>query len=90
MTIVESFACGTAVVASDTGSMTSIIRHRENGLKFEAANPEALAEQLCWGFEHTTELYQLGMQAKADSELMYSEQTNIESLLNIYQKASSV
>jgi glycosyltransferase involved in cell wall biosynthesis len=90
MTIVESFACGTAVVASDTGSMTSIIRHRENGLKFEGGNPEALAEQLCWGFEHTTELDQLGMQAKADSELMYSEQTNMESLLNIYQKASTV
>jgi glycosyltransferase involved in cell wall biosynthesis len=45
-TLLEAMACGKPVVAADNSGMAEIIRHEENGLLFETANPEALADQV--------------------------------------------
>jgi glycosyltransferase involved in cell wall biosynthesis len=45
-TLLEAMACGKPVVAADNSGMAEIIRHEENGLLFETANPEALAAQV--------------------------------------------
>ncbi|WP_372721884.1 glycosyltransferase [Novipirellula sp.] len=42
-TIVEAFAKGTPVVASNLGAMAELIEHDRSGILFEPANPEALA-----------------------------------------------
>jgi D-inositol-3-phosphate glycosyltransferase len=42
----EAMACGTPVVASETGGLAFLIRDGETGFHVPAANPEALADRL--------------------------------------------
>jgi glycosyltransferase involved in cell wall biosynthesis len=46
MALLESFAAGTPVVASDVGGVGKVIRHRENGSVVPARDPGALAAEL--------------------------------------------
>ncbi|RMF39703.1 MAG: glycosyltransferase, partial [Anaerolineae bacterium] len=45
-TILEAFACGTPVLASDLGGMVELVREGENGLRFPPGDSAALAELL--------------------------------------------
>jgi glycosyltransferase involved in cell wall biosynthesis len=44
--ILEAFAAGMPVVATDLGGMSEFVRHEENGLLFELDSPDDLARQL--------------------------------------------
>jgi glycosyltransferase involved in cell wall biosynthesis len=44
--ILEAFAAGMPVVATDLGGMSEFVKHEENGLLFERENVEDLARQL--------------------------------------------
>jgi glycosyltransferase involved in cell wall biosynthesis len=44
--ILEAFAAGMPVVATDLGGMSEFVRHEENGLLFELERPDDLARQL--------------------------------------------
>ncbi len=44
--ILEAFAAGMPVVATDLGGMSEFVKHEENGLLFELENDEDLARQL--------------------------------------------
>ena len=44
MTIAESYACGTPVIASDLGNAGSLIEPGKTGLKFKHTSPESLAD----------------------------------------------
>lgn len=44
--ILEAFAAGMPVVATDLGGMSEFVKHEENGLLFELENVEDLARQL--------------------------------------------
>jgi glycosyltransferase involved in cell wall biosynthesis len=44
--ILEAFAAGVPVVATDVGGMSEFVKHEENGLLFERNNPDDLARQL--------------------------------------------
>jgi len=46
VTILEALACGTPVVATRRGGNIELLREGENGWLYEAASPEALADQL--------------------------------------------
>jgi glycosyltransferase involved in cell wall biosynthesis len=46
MALLEAFAAGTPVVASDVGGVGKVIRHRENGSLVPARDPAALAAEL--------------------------------------------
>jgi glycosyltransferase involved in cell wall biosynthesis len=44
--VLEALACGIPVVSTPRGGTADVIRHGENGLLFEAGEPEALARQV--------------------------------------------
>lgn len=46
MTVVEAFACGTPVVASDLGSLHEVVEEGVNGLRFAVRSAEALGAQV--------------------------------------------
>jgi glycosyltransferase involved in cell wall biosynthesis len=48
MALLEAFAAGTPVVASDVGGVGKVIRHRENGSLVPARDPAALAAELAY------------------------------------------
>ena len=52
MALLESFAAGTPVVASDVGGVGKVIRHRENGSLVPARDPAALAAELAHVLAH--------------------------------------
>jgi glycosyltransferase involved in cell wall biosynthesis len=44
--ILEAFAAGVPVIATDLGGMSEFVKHEENGLLFELEDVEDLARQL--------------------------------------------
>jgi glycosyltransferase involved in cell wall biosynthesis len=44
--ILEAFAAGMPVIATDLGGMSEFVKHEQNGLLFELDNPQSLADQL--------------------------------------------
>lgn len=86
--IIESFAVGTPVVASNQGAMTNLINHGVNGLHFLTGNSEDLAQKLDWLIAHPQELKTMRAAARADYEARYAAKSNLELLLGIYQRAA--
>ena len=87
MTVLESFACGTPVVASDVGGMREIIREMQNGLKFRIGDFGQLSKKIEWIFSHKEAIVEMGGKAQRDFEEMYSDGVNYEALKYIYDRA---
>lgn len=59
----EAMACGTPVVASETGGLVFLVKDGETGLHVPTAAPQVLADKLQLLLENDTELRRLGEQA---------------------------
>ena len=87
LTIVEAFACGLPVIASNLGSMAEVVRHRHNGLLFTPGDPEDLARQVRWAFDHPEELRAMRANARREYEEKYTAERNYKMLMAIYEMA---
>ena len=87
LTIVEAFACGTPVVASNLGAMAEMIRHGDNGLHFRAGDPADLARVVSWATGHPQDLAAMRRRARADFEEKYTASENYERLQGVYRAA---
>jgi glycosyltransferase involved in cell wall biosynthesis len=87
MTIVEAFACGLPVIASNLGSIPEFVKHRHNGLLFEPGDPQDLARQVRWAFEHPEELREMRANARREFEEKYTSERNYKMLMTIYEMA---
>lgn len=90
MVIVEAYATGLPVVASDLGSMSSLIDHGRTGLHFQPGNSEDLAAKLNWAYAHPNELGRMRQEARKEFEAEYTAQRNYRSLMHIYRTASDL
>ncbi|TWU24008.1 putative teichuronic acid biosynthesis glycosyltransferase TuaC [Novipirellula galeiformis] len=87
-TIVEAFAVGTPVIASDIGPLKKLVRPEGGGLRFELGNAQALSDvaaKLCQSRETADQLRGL---ARAEFEAEFSAQANYETLMQIYASAA--
>ncbi len=87
MVIGEAYAVGLPVIASNLGSMSSLIRHRQTGLHFRPGDPKDLAAQVEQVFARPTELARMRGEARAEFEAKYTAERNYRLLMDIYQKA---
>ena len=87
MTIIESFACGTPVLASRLGSMIELIQNGETGYLFEAGDAEGLAVLAHWVFQQLSDLTSLRARARERYEKSFNAERNYETLLHIYGDA---
>jgi glycosyltransferase involved in cell wall biosynthesis len=85
--IIEAFAKGTPVVASDLGSMSGLVRHGHSGLRFRPGEPDDLAAQVAWAFEHPAELDRMRREARREYDLNYTAERNYQMLLSVYRSA---
>jgi len=87
MIIIETFACGKPMIASNLGAIAELIEDGRTGLLFEPGNANDLAEKIIWAFEHREEMKQMGMNARKEYEEKYTAEKNYLILMDIYQKA---
>lgn len=87
MVVREAFAFGTPVAVSDLGPLPSIVQHGESGVVFEAANPTALLLELRRVWSTPGLLAALGNGARTAFEAHYTEESNYQTMMMIYQKA---
>ncbi|MBV8502320.1 MAG: glycosyltransferase [Paucibacter sp.] len=86
-TLVESFACGTPVLASDLGALPTLIEPGRTGLLAPAGNASAWAERMAWACAHADELAVMGGAARRHYEECWTAQANYEQLMVIYSSA---
>jgi glycosyltransferase involved in cell wall biosynthesis len=87
LTILESFASGTPVIASALGSMGSLVQHGRTGLHFRAGDVVDLIQQVKWALSHPAELAAMRRSARAEFEAKYTAEKNYEALINVYNLA---
>ncbi len=87
MTILEAFREGTLVLASNIGSIKSIIKDRFNGILFEPGNTSDLIDKVKWILNNQKECDQIALNANNEFNKKYSSQVNYKQLIDIYKKA---
>ncbi len=88
MVIVEAYATGLPVIASDLGSMSSLIHHGRTGLHFRPGDPDDLAEQVGWASAHPAELRRMRGEARSKFDAKYTADRNYRLLTEIYDAAA--
>lgn len=86
MTIVESFACGTPVIASDTPNLSERIHNGKNGWTYQVNNVQDLKDTLQKYNQYISENYKkMQENAKGTYEEYFTEKAVYNRLINIYQ-----
>lgn len=86
LSIIEAFACGKPVIASDLGAMAELIKNEKTGLLFEPGNSEQLAQKIDWAFNYPEEIRKYGINAREEYEKNYTAKKNYEILISIYNQ----
>jgi glycosyltransferase involved in cell wall biosynthesis len=87
MTVIEAFACGLPVIASNLGSVPEFVRHGVTGLLFQPGDSEDLARRVRWAYDHPEQLRAMRAPARREYEQQYTADCNYKMLLNIYEMA---
>jgi glycosyltransferase involved in cell wall biosynthesis len=86
MVILEAYACGTPVVASDIGSLAEIVEHERTGLLFRPGDAEDLARKV-EAMATSASRLEHGRTAQAVFEQKYTAERNLSMLMDIYRQA---
>jgi len=87
LSLVESLALGTPVIASWMGGLPDLIEHGRTGLLFQAGDAEALAECLRRISDSEAGTYEMAVNALARARERFTPQRHLEQLLEIYRDA---
>src|SRR5215211_639704 len=85
VTILEAYAVGLPVIASDLGGMSSLIDHGRTGLHFRPGDPEDLVAKVEWASAHPAELAGMRSEARGEFEAKYTAERNYKALKEIYE-----
>lgn len=85
--LVESFACGTPVIASKVGALTEIVKEGKTGLLFDSEAPDDLADKVKYLYQNKEAAKVIGGNARKEYEEKYKAERNYEMLMNIYKGA---
>jgi glycosyltransferase involved in cell wall biosynthesis len=67
--------------------MADLIADHRTGLHFTAGDARDLADKVQWAATHPEAMATLGRQARADFEARYTAGRNLDSILDIYDRA---
>lgn len=82
--IIESYACGTPVIASDIGSLSDCVDNYHTGLLFKPNNAEDLAEKMTYLInDHDVQL-KMSLNARRVAEDKYSPDQHLSVLLRLF------
>lgn len=85
--LVEAFARGRPVLATDLGAAAEIVEEGRTGLHFHAGDAASLAEKAAWAWQHPAEIAEMGRQARSEYEQKYTAEENYRQLMDLYERA---
>jgi glycosyltransferase involved in cell wall biosynthesis len=83
--LVEAFAAGLPVIASNVGSMLTMIAHKRTGLHFSSGDARSLVEAVEWWISHPIEAAAMRKEARREYEKQYTPDKNYDDLMAIYE-----
>jgi glycosyltransferase involved in cell wall biosynthesis len=89
LTIVEAFASGTPVIATDVGALREIVSHGKTGLHFTRGDARDLARRVEWLFDHPSERDRMSVAARSAFSLAYTPSEAHRRLMDIYRLAQT-
>jgi glycosyltransferase involved in cell wall biosynthesis len=87
LTIVEAFACGIPVIASQLAATKEIVEDGRTGLHFRPGDAADLAQKVEWAWFHPKEMASMGRMGRAEYEANYTAERNYPMLMEIYERA---
>jgi glycosyltransferase involved in cell wall biosynthesis len=88
MVILEAFASGAPVIASDIGGNSELVTDGETGLLHAPGDAAALAGRLVWATEHPAEIRRMGEQARTFAGA-FAPEAYLKRLLAVYERVLS-
>jgi glycosyltransferase involved in cell wall biosynthesis len=85
-TVVEGYACGRPVIASDIGALGDLVDHERTGLKCPASDETALADSLRRMLTDPDLADRFGSNARAEYLKRFTPEKNFEMLTAIYER----
>jgi glycosyltransferase involved in cell wall biosynthesis len=86
LVIIEAFACGVPVIASNLGAMKEVVEHGRTGLLFEPGNVADLARTMALAWDRPDYMQQLAQNARAEYEAKYTAAVSYRRLMAIYDE----
>jgi glycosyltransferase involved in cell wall biosynthesis len=83
--LAEAFAVGLPVIASNLGSMSTMVEHERTGLHFSAGNAKSLVEAVGWWSAHPAEAALMRGRVRLEYETKYTAERNYSQIMNIYE-----
>lgn len=87
LSIIESFACGKPVVASNIGGIPEMVINGETGLLAKAGDGQDLESKIMYLINNTYKIQEMGKRARKMAERIYSLENHFKLLINLYESA---
>ncbi len=84
--VLESFALGKPVIASNLGGLPELIKHKSTGLLFRAGDADDLKEKILSLSLYPCLIRTMGVQARLFVEKNFSPEKHYQDLMSIYKK----
>ncbi len=89
LVVIEAYAAGVPVIASNLGTMSLLIDPDSTGLLFRAGDPQDLQERIEWILSHPQEVKKMRQEARREFESKYTATQNYQQLMEIYETVRS-
>jgi len=87
LVLVEAFAMGLPVIASNIGGISEIVENGRSGILFAPGNRRDFQDAVNWAFAHPDEMIHMGYEARRVYETRFSAELNYRQLVTIYDTA---
>lgn len=84
LTLIEAFACGVPVIASQLGAMAELVDDGRTGMLFRAGESKDLAEKIAWARCHARETDAMARACREVFLAKYTADKNFDQLMAIY------
>ena len=88
MTVLEAYACGKPVIASDVGGLKELIVDGETGFLFEAGNFKQMAEKIVYLLNNSDKAVEIGRKARILVEEKYSIDKVVDMIERLYSEVA--